>query len=138
MQPTEIASSVFIGVVDFVASTKFGQFLLKKFDKILRTFEKPAQYSVHRDAKKIDNSELPWFFAWLLFWIVLFHLKIFRAMSSTILIIFDKNPIEWTDIVKYLQKWRRTLRCIRFRGLRMIMEQRNRTSNGNGGKSLDC
>lgn len=126
MEPTQIASSVISGTVDFVASTNFGQFLMKKCDAILRTFEIPAKYSVKGDSKA-DNRELPW----LLFWIVLINLQIFRTVSSTILVKLNRKPIEAAHIVSKLQKWRRSLRSIRFRGLRKIREQQN----GNAGRT---
>lgn len=118
-------------ILELVASTSFGQFIIKKIDSVLWILEKPAKYCVHGDSKA-DNRDLPW----LLFWTVLIYLQIFRVVFSMILIQFNKSPIEPIDVVKYLQKWRRSLRSIRFRGLRKIRESRvgNTKSDGNGGR----
>lgn len=124
--------SVVNSIIEYLASTSFGQFIVKKLDSVLWTLERPAKYCVRGDSKA-DNRDLPW----LLFWTVLIYMQIFRVVFSTILIQFNKSPIEPNDVVIYLQKWRRSLRSIRFKGLRKIRESRVGTEklNGNSGKS---
>lgn len=115
--------------VEFVASTQSGQYFIKKLDTVLWAIEKPAKYCVDGESNG-DRQKLPW----PVFWTVFIYLQIFRVVLSKLV----KNPIQPMDIVKILQKWRRTLRSIRFRGLRKIREYRLGTakSNENGGKLL--
>lgn len=133
MEQTVVASSIVSSIFEFLASTNLGQFCIKKVDSVLWTIEKPAKYCVDGNSKT-DNRDLPW----IVFWTVLIYLQIFRVVLSNILIQFDNKPIEPKDIVKFLQRWRRTLRSVRFKGLRKIREERvGHKSNGNGGKSID-
>lgn len=122
--------STFVGhILEFVASTSIGQFAIKKFDALLWTLERPATYCV--DGKSSGyNRKL----SGPVFWTVLINIQIFRVALSTVLIRFNQSPIEPKDIVIRLQKWRRYLRSIRFRGLRQIREGESNYANGNDGK----
>lgn len=122
-------------IVEFVASTKFGQFLIKKFADLLLILEQPAKYCVNGESDG-EKRKLPW----LVFWTVLLYLQLFRVVISMILVQFNRNPIEAKDVVKCLQTWRRSLRSIRFRGLRKNRESQSgkEKSNGNGGKIVYC
>lgn len=122
-------SSYMSKCLEFVASTQWGQFLIKKIDTMLWAIEMPAKSCVEGESKG-DSRKMPW----PVFWTVYIYLQIFRVIVSKIFVQINKNPIEPKDIVKNLQKWRRTLRCIRFRGLRTIRESRfsAEKSNGNG------
>ncbi len=91
------------------------------------TIEKPAKYCVDGESKKSDRN-LPW----PIFWTVIINLQIFRIVYSTISVQFYKKSVETKDIVKQLQTWRRTLRSIRFEGLRNIRESQNGKGKANG------
>lgn len=118
-------------IVEFMAATKFGQFLIKKFIDLLLIIELPAKYCVNGESSG-ESRKLPW----LVFWTVLIYLQLFRVVISMILVQFNRDPIEAKDVVKCLQTWRRSLRSIRFRGLRKNRESQfgKEKSNGNGGK----
>lgn len=118
--------STFIGhILELVASTSIGQFVIKKVDSLLWTLEQPAIYCVNGETSGYNRK-----LSWLVFWTVLINIQIFRVVSSTVLIKFNKSPIEPKDIVIRLQKWRRYLRSIRFRGLRQMRESKNADVNG--------
>ncbi|KAG4070253.1 hypothetical protein HA402_009816 [Bradysia odoriphaga] len=104
-------------MLDFVASTHLGQFAIKKIDVLLWSLEKPARYSADGEYKN-DSLNLPW----PIFMVILINMQILRIICSTVSVHFNKGPIEPKDIVKSLQKWRRMLRSIRFRGLRSMRE----------------
>lgn len=114
-------------VLVFVASTRLGQFFIKKIDAVLQTLEQPAKHCVAGNSK-VDNRELPW----PVFWAVLISLQIFRVIFSLIWVQFNKDPIEPKDVVKNIQIWRRTLRSIRFEGLRKIREGQSENKKANG------
>ncbi|XP_037051130.1 dentin sialophosphoprotein-like isoform X2 [Bradysia coprophila] len=104
-------------MLDCMASTHLGQFAIKKIDLVLWSLEKPARYSADGEYKK-DSLNLPW----PIFMTILVNMQILRIICSTVSVHFNKGSIEPKDIVKGLQKWRRTLRSIRFRGLRVMRE----------------
>lgn len=123
-----IGQYILNGIVEFLASTRLGQFSIKKIDAIFWRLEQVGKYSVQEDTKaenkkciKHANMERP--LSWPIFWIVLIGLHMFRAASSLILVKFNKNPIGSKDIIKNVQKWRRYLRSVRFSGLQKIREQ---------------
>lgn len=114
-------------LLEFIASTHFGQYLIRKVDSLLWTFESPAKYGVH--GKRVNESRtLPW----PIFWTLYFYMQIFRMVFSMILLPLNKNPIEMKDIVTTIQTWRRALRSIRFRGLRSIREANDSKTKENG------
>lgn len=120
MELTSLISTLIGKIFEFVASTNFGQFCIKKIDSLLWTLEKPAVYCV--DGVDSDaNQQL----SWPVFWTVLINIQIFRVVISKILVQFNGNPVESKDIVKNLKKWRRSLRSLRFRGLRKMREAVN-------------
>lgn len=122
-----LSQSVVNVIVEFLASTKFGQFCIKKVDRTFWSLEQVGKYSVVEASRAKNNKflqankEHP--LKWLVFWVILFYMQIFRVVSSMILVKFNKNPIDSKDIVKALQKWRRMLLSIRFAGLQKNREQ---------------
>lgn len=133
LSESNMAGSSFMGkILESVASTNFGQFVIKTLDLLLWTIEKPAKYCVN-GGSNTDTRKL----AWPVFWTVLINLQIFRLVFSTILQQFNGNRLETKDIVRCVQKWRRSLRSIRFRGLRKIREEQSKNANGNSGKICD-
>lgn len=128
--PKMAGSSYMSKCLEYVASTQWGQFFIKKIDTVLWAIEMPAKSCVEGESKG-DSEKMPW----PVFWTVFIYLQLFVIVSK-VLVILNINPIAPKDIVIILQKWRRTLRCVRFRGLRTIRESRfgAEKSSRNGGK----
>lgn len=129
------------GIVKFLAPTKFGQFFIKKIDRLFWSLEQVGKYSVaeasRAESNKFMQANTNHPLKWLVFGVVLIYMQIFRVASSMVLVKFNRNPIESKDIVKTLQKWRRMLRSIRFAGLRKSreLEIEARAENGKDSKS---
>lgn len=120
-------------MLEYLASKRWGQKLIKKMDTLLWAVEKPAKYCLDGgESDDSGDSTLPW----PIFWTILIYLQMFRIIASMIMVQFNKTSIETADVVKAIRKWRRTLRSIRFRGLRQIRERKNGTATVNGGKML--
>lgn len=126
----EMAGSTFTSkALETVVATPFGQFFIKKIDAVLATIVQPAKYCADGGESKGESRKV----SWPVFWIVLIYMQTFRVVYSTVF-----NRIESKDIVSTLQRWRRMLRAVRFRGLRKRRESKfgKEKSDGNGGKDI--
>lgn len=128
MEPISFVLTCINKIVELVASTNTGQFVIDKFDSLLWTLEQPAKYCVNGNRNKVDGNHK---MAWPVFWTILIYLQFFRLIISTILVQFNERRIESEDIVKIIQKGRRTLHTIRFASFENV-----EPSNGNGGNTF--
>lgn len=127
MELIAFGQSIVNVIVEFLASTKFGQFCIKKIDRTFWSLEQVGKYNVIKTSRakknKFMQANKEQSLKWLIFWVILIYMEIFRVAFSLILVKLNKNPIDSKDIVKALQKWRRMLLSIRFVGLQKIREQ---------------
>lgn len=117
MGPSALISTVIRNVLEYLSTKNFGQFIIKKLDAILWTVEKPAKFCVH-GSKRFETYRI----SPAVFWTILIILQVVRMSLSNILVKCKKHPIEAIDVMKTIQKWRRTLRTIRFGGLQKMRE----------------
>lgn len=130
MEVATYAKTFLFEILESVAATNFGQFIVKKIDAVLGIFVQPAKYCVDGESKG-ENRKL----SWPVFWMVCLYLQTVRVVLSTIFVQFNGNAIEPKDVVTTLQIWQRNLRSIRFGGLRKMNGGKD-TPNGNDGKLL--
>lgn len=126
MKLLALSRSILNAIVGFLASTKIGQFSIKQIDTIFWSVEQVGKYTILENSKAENNKFMRFYMEhrlpWLVFWILMIYMHLFRVIISMVLVKFNKSPIETKEIVKILQKWRRKLRSISSGGLQKEQE----------------
>ncbi|XP_037815928.1 uncharacterized protein LOC119606474 isoform X2 [Lucilia sericata] len=104
-------------VMEKFASTRVGQMMIEKTDRVLKVVEDTAKWSLPQDDNEIQlERPLPWiFFLTLIVW-----LRVLRIWLSVASYIVGAQPVTPHTIVYYMQTKRRRLRAIRVQGLKSI------------------
>ncbi|XP_023299751.2 uncharacterized protein DDB_G0281497 isoform X4 [Lucilia cuprina] len=112
-------------VMEKFASTRVGQMMIEKTDRVLKVVEDTAKWSLPQDDNEIKlERPLPWiFFLTLIVW-----LRVFRIWLSVASYIVGAQPVTPHTIVYYMQTKRRRLRAIRVQGLKSIRSREIETT----------
>ncbi|XP_067632705.1 uncharacterized protein Jabba isoform X2 [Eurosta solidaginis] len=115
-------------IMEKMSATHIGQFLLKRGDMVLSTFEETAKWRLPADNPDFYLIRpLPWI-PFLFLIIILRILLIYLSIGALLL---GDGPVTAKRFIYFIQTRRRKLRCIRMHGLRVIQERENKRKTQN-------
>ncbi|XP_053965485.1 uncharacterized protein LOC128867905 isoform X1 [Anastrepha ludens] len=104
------------------SSTRIGQFVLERGDRVLRIFEDTAKWSLPHDKKDpCLVRPLPW----LPFLVLIIIMRQLRLGLSLVALLIGNGPVTAHSLVYFIQTRRRKLRSIRMNGMKAIQEWEN-------------
>lgn len=114
-----------------IAATDFGQYGIKKIDKLLWIVENtakwsvPQNYAVSESDKPLPPPPLLRPLPWMLFIPALIQMRIMRAVLSFVLLMLGRDAITPSTVVHFIQIRRRKLRAIKYQGIKLIRTRHN-------------